>query len=116
MSTQIKKSLRVTVLSPVIIIPFKQNFDTSAQCWVLKTGDIIAQTINKQSTGLDIKDQVFEYYELILNKANLVYYPSIVGLRGNIDEGTFKLVDDINLRVSLDILRGEVQNILVEES
>ncbi len=43
-----------------------------------------------------------------MNRASLTYYPSIVALRGNVEGGIFKLVDDINLRISLDVLKGEV--------
>lgn len=47
-----KNEIKITIQSPIVVIPNKQINDLNSDCWVLKLGDLDIRTVEPQQEAL----------------------------------------------------------------
>lgn len=78
MQNQTLMELRVTLASPVIVIPFYLSDDTKkVECWVLNLGNLYVKTGDQiLDANVKLQDKIFDIYDIQLKDIKMQYFKS----------------------------------------
>ena len=125
-----KQKIDISIAAPLIILPFTQNNDIQAECWVFNLGNLEVKTDDAIFDPNSEEGKMYDMYNINLKEIRMQYFPSIqfwqqyckhIDDSKDIKELTegkeqiFNLIEDFSVLVKIHMMRAEVTHIIKDK-